>query len=73
MMASSSAIKPTDIGLGIMKSLRKHMTPHIIYRPCIIHVKQMEKIDLGKIKIEFVTGNAKNKLKGALVLLKENQ
>ncbi|MEJ7642647.1 MAG: hypothetical protein WKF36_10720 [Candidatus Nitrosocosmicus sp.] len=41
-----------------------------MHNPCETDGK---KIDSGRIKIEFETGDAKDALRGALVLLKENQ
>ena len=69
----STGIKPTDIGFEIIRAMRKYV-PNIVSTGLTRSMdKQLEKIESGKIKSEFVVDHAKNKLKEALVFFKENQ
>jgi DNA topoisomerase-1 len=69
----SAGIKPTDIGFEIIQTMRKYV-PTIVSTGLTRSMdEQLKKIELGKIKSEFVVDNAKNKLKEALIFFKENQ
>jgi len=69
----SAGIKPTDLGFEIIRSMRKYI-PNIVSIDLTRSMEeQLDKIESGEIKSEFVLNHAKNKLKEAMVILKENQ
>lgn len=70
---SRTGIAPTDIGFEIIQSMRKYV-PSIVSTDLTRSMEeQLENIELGKAKSEFVIDYAKNKLKEAIFFFKENQ
>ncbi|MER5174351.1 MAG: DNA topoisomerase I [Candidatus Nitrosocosmicus sp.] len=68
-----TGIEPTDIGFEIIQSMRKYI-PNIVSTDLTRSMEeQLEEIELGKAKSEFVIDYAKAKLKDAIVSFKENQ
>ncbi|HYP43553.1 MAG TPA: DNA topoisomerase I, partial [Candidatus Nitrosocosmicus sp.] len=69
----STGIKPTDLGFEVIQSMRKYI-PNIVSIDLTRSMEeQLDKIESGEIKSEFVLNHSKNKLKEAMVILKENQ
>jgi DNA topoisomerase-1 len=72
-MVSRTGIEPTDLGFKIIQSLRKY-APHVVSTDLTRSMEeQLEEIELGKAKSEFVVDFAKNKLNEAIVFFKQNQ
>lgn len=68
-----TGIEPTDIGFEIIRSMRKYI-PNIVSTDLTRSMEeQLEEIELGKAKSQFVIDYAKAKLKDAIVSFKENQ
>lgn len=69
----STGIKPTDLGFEVIQSMRKYV-PNIVSIDLTRSMEEeLDKIESGEIKSEFVLNHSKNKLKEAMVILKENQ
>jgi DNA topoisomerase I len=72
-MVSRPGIEPTDLGFKIIQSLRKYV-PNIVSTDLTRSMEeQLEEIELGKAKSEFVVDSAKDKLNEAIVFFKQNQ
>ncbi len=69
----SAGIKPTDLGFEVIRSIRKYIPNMVSIDLTRSMEEQLDKIESGEIKSEFVLNHAKNKLKEAMVILKENQ
>ena len=72
-VVSRTGIEPTDLGFKIIQSLRKYV-PNIVSTDLTRSMEeQIEEIELGKAKSEFVVDFAKDKLNEAIVFFKQNQ
>ncbi|MEJ7642154.1 MAG: DNA topoisomerase I [Candidatus Nitrosocosmicus sp.] len=69
----STGIKPTDLGFEVIQSMRKYI-PNIVSVDLTRSMEeQLDKIESGEIKSDLVLDHSKNKLKEAMVILKEHQ
>ncbi|HXT84376.1 MAG TPA: DNA topoisomerase I [Verrucomicrobiae bacterium] len=72
-IVAKSGISPTDLGVEIIKTMRKYV-PDIVSIDLTRSVEeQLENIETNKIDYKSVTYYAENKLKEAIFYFKENQ